>query len=186
MRPRHQYKTILKKCCMKIRHFRFLPWDFVCLYNYEFWLSLCKIVRGAVILLLPLLVDCLFLDIWVVIYSIVCFLISESSYIRLSISWYLGRRLDDCLFLDIWVDIYLIVYFLISGWPLSRLSITLSRNESGRFGALKSDTTHNFFRNACIKLGSLRFLHLFGCCLIYSVYLIMCFDFPFVRLFGVP
>jgi hypothetical protein len=30
--------------------------DFVCLYNYEFWLSLCKIVRSSVILLLPLFV----------------------------------------------------------------------------------------------------------------------------------
>ena len=29
--------------------------DFVCLYTYEFWLSLCKIVRSSVILLLPLL-----------------------------------------------------------------------------------------------------------------------------------
>jgi hypothetical protein len=29
--------------------------DFVCLYNYEFELSLCKIVRSLVILLLPLL-----------------------------------------------------------------------------------------------------------------------------------
>jgi hypothetical protein len=33
--------------------FRLLT-DFVCLYNYEFWLSLCKIVRNSVILLLPL------------------------------------------------------------------------------------------------------------------------------------
>jgi hypothetical protein len=30
--------------------------DFVCLYNYEFWLSLCKIVRSSVILLLPLFI----------------------------------------------------------------------------------------------------------------------------------
>ena len=30
--------------------------DFVCLYNYEFGLSLCKIVRSSVILLLPLFV----------------------------------------------------------------------------------------------------------------------------------
>jgi hypothetical protein len=30
----------------------------------------------------------------------------------------------------------------------------LSRNESGRFGALKSDSTHHFFRNACTKSGS--------------------------------
>jgi hypothetical protein len=29
----------------------------------------------------------------------------------------------------------------------------LSRNESGRFGALKSDSTHHFFRNACTKSG---------------------------------
>jgi hypothetical protein len=30
----------------------------------------------------------------------------------------------------------------------------LSRNESGRFGALKSDSTHHFFRNACTKSGN--------------------------------
>jgi hypothetical protein len=34
--------------------FRLLT-DFVCLYNYEFWLSLCKIVRSSVILLLPII-----------------------------------------------------------------------------------------------------------------------------------
>ena len=33
--------------------FRLLT-DFVCLYTYEFWLSLCKIVQSSVILLLPL------------------------------------------------------------------------------------------------------------------------------------
>jgi hypothetical protein len=33
--------------------FRLLT-DFVCLYNYEFGISLCKIVRSSVILLLPL------------------------------------------------------------------------------------------------------------------------------------
>jgi hypothetical protein len=33
---------------------RFLT-DFVCLYIYELWLSLCKIVRSSVILLLPLI-----------------------------------------------------------------------------------------------------------------------------------
>ena len=35
--------------------FRLLT-DFVCLYNYEFWLSLCKIVRSSVNLLLPLFI----------------------------------------------------------------------------------------------------------------------------------
>jgi hypothetical protein len=33
--------------------FRLLT-DFVCLYTYEFWFSLCKIARSSVILLLPL------------------------------------------------------------------------------------------------------------------------------------
>jgi hypothetical protein len=35
--------------------FRLLT-DFVCLYTYEFLLSLCKIVRSSVILLLPLFI----------------------------------------------------------------------------------------------------------------------------------
>ena len=61
----------------------------------------------------------------------------------------------------------------------------LNRNESGRFGALKSDSTHHFFRNACTKSGSLRFSQFSGCWLILSVYIIMSFDFPFVRLFRV-
>ena len=61
----------------------------------------------------------------------------------------------------------------------------MNRNESGRFGALKSDSTHHFFRNACTKSGSLRFSQFYGCWLILSVYIIMSFDFPFVRLFGV-
>ena len=42
-------------------------------------------------------------------------------------------------------------------------SETLSRNERGRFGALKSDSTHHFFRNACTKSGSLRFSQFSGC-----------------------
>jgi hypothetical protein len=36
--------------------FRLLT-DFVCLYTYEFWLSLCKIARSSVILLLPLFIS---------------------------------------------------------------------------------------------------------------------------------
>ena len=38
--------------------------DFVCLYNYEFWLSLCKIVRSSVILLLPLFIGWDFYQTW--------------------------------------------------------------------------------------------------------------------------
>jgi hypothetical protein len=49
----------------------------------------------------------------------------------------------------------------------------------------KKTSTHHFFRNACTKSGSLRFSQFSGCWLILSVYIIMSFDFPFVRLFGV-
>jgi hypothetical protein len=37
-------------------------------------------------------------------------------------------------------------------------------------------------RNACTKSGSLRFSQFSGCWLILSVYIIMSFDFLFVRL----
>jgi hypothetical protein len=50
---------------------------------------------------------------------------------------------------------------------------SIIRNESGRFGALKSDSTHHFFRNACTKSGSLRFSQFSGCWLILPVYIIM-------------
>jgi hypothetical protein len=52
----------LKKCLYQVRDitvftvFRLLT-DFVCLYTYEFWLSLCTIVGSSVILLLPLFVN---------------------------------------------------------------------------------------------------------------------------------
>jgi hypothetical protein len=53
---------------------------------------------------------------------------------------------------------------LLSFWPfLIILLEPLSRNESGRFGALKSDSTHHFFRNACTKSGSLWFSQFSGC-----------------------
>ena len=46
-------------------------------------------------------------------------------------------------------------------------------------------STHHFLRNACTNSGSLRFSQFSGCWLILSVYILMSFDFPFVRLFGV-
>ena len=42
---------------MIITVFRLLT-DFVCLYTYEFWLYICKIVRSSVILLLTLIITC--------------------------------------------------------------------------------------------------------------------------------
>jgi hypothetical protein len=56
---------------------------------------------------------------------------------------------------------------------------TFERNESGRFGAIKSDSTHHFFRNACTKSGSLRFpsfrlLTDFVCLYNYEFWLSLC------------
>jgi hypothetical protein len=45
--------------------------------------------------------------------------------------------------------------------------IILSRNERRRFGALKSDSTHHFFRNACTKSGSWWFSQFSGCWSLY-------------------
>ena len=44
-----------KSGSLRFSVFRLLT-DFVCLYTYEFWLSLCKIDRSSVILLLPLFI----------------------------------------------------------------------------------------------------------------------------------
>ena len=57
--------------------------------------------------------------------------------------------------------------------------------KAGGLALLKTDSTHHFFRNACTKSGSLRFSQFSGCWLILSVYILMSFGFPFVRLFGV-
>ena len=109
------------------------------------------------------------------------------------------KNVKDIFFVNVWrkniFDIYVTEYgtALTTILPilflyLNTVTVTaepLNRNESGRFGALKSDSTYHFFRNACTKSGSLRFSQFSGCWLTLSVYIIMSFDFPFVRLFGV-
>jgi hypothetical protein len=50
MKKYHCVETVLKSVFTVFR----LLTDFVCLYNYEFWFSICKIVRSSVIVLLPL------------------------------------------------------------------------------------------------------------------------------------
>ena len=53
--PKHLFRNACTKSgSLRFSVFRLLT-DFVCLYNYEFWLSLCKIVRSSVIFLLPYL-----------------------------------------------------------------------------------------------------------------------------------
>jgi hypothetical protein len=68
-----------------------------------------------------------------------------------------------------------------SGFRGEDLNVIFYQNMS----KLKSDSTHHFFRNACTKSGSLRFSQFSGCWLMLSVYILMSFDFPFVRLLGV-
>ena len=48
------YSWLCKNCFIAVFTVSRLLTDFVCLYNYEFLLSLCKIARSSVILLLPL------------------------------------------------------------------------------------------------------------------------------------
>ena len=83
---------------------------------------------------------------------------------------------------------WLLFYLFWSSIVINAAIVTaalLNRHESGRFGAVKSDSTHHFFGNACTKSGSLRFFQFSGCWLILSVYILMSFDIPFGRLFGV-
>jgi hypothetical protein len=47
-------------------------------------------------------------------------------------------------------------------WYRYKYCYSDSHNERGRFGTLKSDSTHHFFRNACTKSGSLRFSQFSG------------------------
>ena len=49
-------------------------------------------------------------------------------------------------------------------------------------GAVKSDSTHHFFGNACTKSGLLRYSQFSGCWLILSVCLLVSFDFPFWKI----
>jgi hypothetical protein len=78
------------------------------------------------------------------------------------------------LFLWLYCITSLIILGTTEGWPLLDEEEhvwqpePLSRNESGGFGALKSDSTHHFFRNACTN---------------YQVRVITVFRFPVVDWF---
>ena len=104
--------------------------------------------------------------------------------------------MSNIFFINVWRKSVFDIYFTEYGTALTTILpilflyldtviVTAGTFESGRFGTLKSDSTHHFFRNAGTKSGSLRFSQFSGCWLILSVYIIMSFDFPFVRLFGV-
>jgi hypothetical protein len=45
----------------------------------------------------------------------------------------------------------------------ANMTVRYLDEHTGRFGDLKSDSTHHFFRNAYTKSGSLRFSQFSGC-----------------------
>ena len=59
-----------------------------------------------------------------------------------------------------------------------------NHNGSGRFVAVKSDSTHHFFGNAWTKPGPLRFSQFSGCWLILSVYWVLPFPLEDCSVFG--
>ena len=69
----------------------------------------------------------------------------------------------------------------------STYKISFSVSKRGEIVQLRPTLPISFLtlEDACTKSGSLRFSQFSGCWLILSVYIIMSFDFPFVRLFGV-
>jgi hypothetical protein len=74
-----------------------------------------------------------------------------------------GDYVHSGLFFVIAVSIMEVIYHMLKPAHAMTVAETLSRNERGRFGALKSDSTHHFFRNACAKSGSLLFSQFSGC-----------------------
>ena len=109
--------------------FRLLT-DFVCLYNYEFWLSLCKIVQSSIILLLPLFsfLSWAFCSASLVSWS--CFLCTQyCQFFWIFHSWYSlyqtfieKKKLDQVLF-DCFIFIYAL--FIITDLQRYREDISL-------------------------------------------------------------
>jgi hypothetical protein len=114
-----------------------LSTDFVCLYTYEFLLSLCKIVRSSVILLLPLFMSFLLENVKISRQPVKC-----------------ENRIDPDL-----VQAFLKKWWVESDFKAPNLPFSLRLKVSG--------CHYNSIYNNM------------------SVYILMSFDFPFVRLFGV-
>jgi hypothetical protein len=89
---------------------------------------------------------------------------------------------------SVFSNVYVSLNCLLPAFVIVYFICYLTLNTSAHTSYLYDCTwarTHHFFRNACTKSGSLRFSQVSGCWLILSVYILMIFDFPFVRLFGV-
>ena len=170
----------------------------VCLSIYDFWLPFCylqhvwpMVISARSLLCMGVYVPCghddlhprPFIGLWWHKPNII-FRVFQPRYLRQLLrsqeGFHSGQLLYKSRFLSLRhpTQISLVVKIL--------LKVTINTNKPKQLEhALKSDSTHHFFRNACTKSGSLRFSQFSGCWLILSVYIIMSFDFPFVRLFGV-
>jgi hypothetical protein len=94
-------------------------------------------------------------------------------------SWVLVEPYDNFCFTNILCKMFAIIaYFIISLFARLYVKVDI-------YLTCGKTDHHDIARNACTKSGSLRFSQFFDCWLILSVYIIMSFDFPFVRLFGV-
>jgi hypothetical protein len=131
--------------------FRLLT-DFVCVLTYEFCLSLWKIARCSVVLLLPL---------FMIIHTEDFHIWPDSGFpIFLSIL----SVPDEGYTRNAPCALNLISTFLF--WEKGKNE--LYGFIYARSGAVKSYSTHHFFGNACTKSGPLWFSQFFGCWLILS------------------
>jgi hypothetical protein len=86
--------------------------------------------------------------------------------------YFYKKRFPSCFIVKRISTKYFLVtisFYMYMWWPES-----FSRNERGRFGALKSDSTHHFFRNTCTKsmnLSKWNYIHIQICR--YSLYINM-------------
>ena len=78
----------------------------------------------------------------------------------------------------LWQLFYLFCSSIVINTVIVTAPEPLSRTESGRFDALKSDSTHHFFRNVCTKSGSLLFSQFSGCWLICLFIYLWVLTFP--------
>jgi hypothetical protein len=106
---------VLKNTIMVFTVFRLLT-DFVCLYNYEFWLSLCKIVRSSVILLLPLFT-----------YSL--YICTKMLYVHLVllIYKYWNVSLVFCCFLEHWIILLSLIFVIYTFLNRNILNFLISK-----------------------------------------------------------
>ena len=116
------------------------------------------------------------------------FIYFTPDFLLFSFIWFISFCVRPLWILYAWTSslvtslIWQLFYLLCSSIVVNTVMVTAGNFEpswkGGGFGAIKSDSTHHFFRNACTKSGSLRFSQFSGCWLILSVYILRVLTFP--------